>query len=56
MGLRQTAGELRKLGYDIERSTVRDVLNRQRIPPTPERGKQGSIWRTFAPIPMANSS
>jgi hypothetical protein len=39
---------LLKLGYAIGRSTVRDVLKRQRVPPAPERGKQDSSWRTFA--------
>jgi len=40
-------GELGKLGYDIGRSTIRDVLKRRRVPPAPERGKHGSSWRTF---------
>ena len=39
-------GELGKLGYDIGRSTIRDVLKRRRVPPAPERGKHGSTWRT----------
>jgi putative transposase len=40
-------GELRKLGYDIGRSTIRDVLKRQHVPPTPEQAKRGSNWHTF---------
>ncbi len=40
-------GELGKLGYEIGRSTIRDVLKRTRVPPAPDRSKQGSSWRTF---------
>ncbi|HSH81403.1 MAG TPA: hypothetical protein VLA19_22980, partial [Herpetosiphonaceae bacterium] len=40
-------GELGKLGYDIGRSTIRDVLKRLCVPPAPERSKLGSRWRTF---------
>ncbi len=40
-------GELLKLGYKIGRSTVRDILKRQRIPPAPERSKAGSNWSSF---------
>ncbi len=40
-------GELGKLGHDIGRSTIRDVLKRQCVPPAPERSKHGSSWRTF---------
>ena len=47
-GYGKLQGELCKLGYDIGRSTVRDVLKRQRIPPAPKRNKQGSCGRTFA--------
>ena len=47
MGYRKLEGELGKLGYDIGRSTIRDVLKRRRVPPAPERGKHGSGWRTF---------
>ena len=36
-----------KLKYTIGRSTIRAVLKRQHVPPAPERGKQGSTWRTF---------
>ncbi|CAA9225304.1 MAG: hypothetical protein AVDCRST_MAG93-629, partial [uncultured Chloroflexia bacterium] len=46
-GYGKLEGELRKLGYDIGRSTVRDVLKRQHVPPAPERAMRGSSWRTF---------
>ena len=46
-GYGKLEGELGKLGHDIGRSTIRDVLKRQRVPPAPERGKHGSSWRTF---------
>lgn len=46
-GYAKLQGELLKLGYAIGRSTVRDILKRQQIPPAPERVKQGSSWRTF---------
>src|SRR5919205_96642 len=47
LGYGKLEGELGKLGYDIGRSTIRRVLKRKHIPPAPERGKQGSTWRTF---------
>jgi hypothetical protein len=40
-------GELLKLGSQIGRSTVRDILKRQHIATAPERIKKGSSWRTF---------
>ena len=46
-GYGKLEGELLKLGYVIGRSTIRDVLKRKHVPPAPERGKQGSSWRTF---------
>ncbi len=46
-GYGKLEGELRKLGYAIGRSTVRDVLKRKHIPPAPERAKRGSSWGTF---------
>jgi transposase InsO family protein len=46
-GYGKLEGELLKLGYDVGRSTIRDVLKRNRVPPAPERGKHGSTWRTF---------
>ena len=46
-GYGKLEGELGKLGYEIGRSTIRDVLKRLRVPPAPERGKHGLRWRTF---------
>ncbi len=46
-GYGKIEGEVRKLGHDIGRSTIRDLLKRKRVPPAPERGKHGSSWRTF---------
>ncbi len=46
-GYSKLEGELRKLGYDIGRSTIRDVLKRKRVPPAPKRSQQASSWRTF---------
>ncbi len=36
-----------KLGYSVGRSTVRDVLKRQHVPPAPQRAQRGSTWRSF---------
>ncbi len=49
-GYSKLQGELLKLGYDIGRSTVRDVLKRQHVPPAPERAK---VRRQVADIPWA---
>jgi putative transposase len=46
-GYSKLHGELLKLGYKIGRSTVRDMLKRQQVPPAPERAKKGSSWGTF---------
>ena len=46
-GYGKLEGELGKLGYDIARSTIRDVLKRKHVPPAPERANRGSSWRTF---------
>ena len=46
-GYGKLEGELGKLGYDIGRSTIRDVLKRRRVPSAPERSRRGSSWRTF---------
>ncbi len=45
-GYGKLEGELLKLGYDIARSTIRDVLKQRRVPPAPKRSKHGSNWRT----------
>jgi putative transposase len=39
--------ELTKLGYRVGRSTVRAVLRRHRVPPTPKRTRRASTWRSF---------
>ena len=39
-------GELLKLGYQVGRSTIRDVLKRQHIPPAPVRARH-STWHAF---------
>ncbi len=46
-GYGKLEGELGKLGYDIGRSTIKDVLKRKGVPPAPDRGKHNSNWRTF---------
>lgn len=46
-GYSKIHGELLKLGYAVGRSTIRDILKRQRVPPAPERAKRASSWRTF---------
>jgi hypothetical protein len=46
-GYGRLQGALLKLGYVTGRSTVRDILKRQQIPPAPQRARQGSRWRTF---------
>lgn len=46
-GAKKLVGELRKLGYQAARSTVRDVLKRHSITPAPERSRHSSNWCTF---------
>lgn len=46
-GYGRLQGELHKLGAQVGRSTVRDVLKRHRIPPAPERQRRRSTWRRF---------
>ncbi len=46
-GYGKLEGELLKLGYDIGRTTIKDVLKRRRLAPAPERAKRGSTWRSF---------
>ena len=38
-------GELLKLGYSLDPTTVRNVMRRHHLPPAPKRGH--SSWRTF---------
>src|SRR5258708_4015893 len=45
MGFDKIQGELLKLGYELDRSTVRNVMRRHHLPPAPERSR--SSWRTF---------
>src|SRR5260221_10155034 len=45
MGYDKIQGELLKLGYEVDRSTVRNVMRQHHLPPAPERGR--SSWRTF---------
>ncbi len=44
-GYDRIAGELQKLGITFTPTTVKHILERQGIPPAPQRGK--SNWRTF---------
>jgi transposase InsO family protein len=46
-GYGKIEGELRKLGYRVGRSTIRDVLKRQQLPGAPLRAQQSSTWRAF---------
>ena len=46
-GYGRLQGELLKLGHPLGRSTVRDVLQRHGVPPTPARERQPSSWRAF---------
>jgi putative transposase len=46
-GYEKLTGELRKLGFKVSKTTVSTVLERQGIPPAPERGREGSSWRVF---------
>ncbi len=46
-GYGRLQGELAKLGHALGRSTVRDVLKRQQVPPSPLRRLRASTWREF---------
>jgi putative transposase len=46
-GYGKLQGELLKLGHELGRSTVRDILKRQHVLAAPKRNKHGSSWRTF---------
>jgi putative transposase len=46
-GYRRIQGELAKLGHPVGCSTVRAVLKRQHVPPTPQRQARPSTWRSF---------
>ena len=45
-GYDRIEGELLKLGYAIDRSTIRNLLKQYRIPPVSKR-RPKSTWRTF---------
>jgi hypothetical protein len=45
MGFDKIQGELLKLGYEADRSTVRNVIRRHPLPPSLKRGR--SSWRSF---------
>ena len=47
LGYEKLAGELRKVGFQVSKTTVSTVLERHGIPPAPERGREGSSWRVF---------
>ena len=40
-------GELKKPGFHLSETTLRDILRRHGIPPAPERQRRASSWRTF---------
>ena len=46
-GYKRIQGELHKLGYRVGRSTIRDLLKREGVPPAPQRARRGITWRTF---------
>lgn len=46
-GYGKIEGELLKLGYNVGRSSVRNVLKHRHVPPSPQRSKQGTSWRYF---------
>lgn len=47
LGYEKLAGEMRKLGFEVSKTTVSTVLQRHGILPAPERRRQGSSWRVF---------
>ena len=40
-------GERYQLGHRVARSTVQAMLQRQHVPPAPQRMQHGLTWRTF---------
>lgn len=46
-GYRRIQGALLSLGYDIDKTTVRNVLRRNHNDPTPIQGKAGMSWCQF---------
>jgi putative transposase len=47
LGFKKLEGELRKLGFEVSRATLRRILRRHGVPPAPERSHQSLSWRTF---------
>jgi len=47
LGYEKLAGEMRKLGFKVSKTTVSTVLERHGIPPAPERNRRGSSWQVF---------
>gem|GEM_PF-1292372 len=47
-GYKRIQGELLKLGYRVNASTIRRVLKTLKIPPAPKR-HTGTTWRKFSP-------
>ena len=45
MGFGKIEGELLKLGYDVGKTTIKEILRRHGIPPAPERDR--SSWQAF---------
>ena len=45
-GYTRIQGELTKLGLDVGRSTIRDLLKRQQVPPAPTRSRHGPSGHT----------
>jgi transposase InsO family protein len=46
-GYGRIQGELTKLGHRVGRSTIRDLLKRQQVPPAPERARHGPSWHAI---------
>jgi putative transposase len=46
-GYSKIQGELLKLGHKVSRSSVRNVLKRRHIPPSPQCKKRGTTWGSF---------
>ncbi len=46
-GYSKIHGELLKLGFDRSRSSGRNILKAQPIPPAPQRSKDGGNWSTL---------
>jgi len=49
-GYRRIQGALSNLGYDIDKTTVRNILRRNHIDPAPIRGKIGMSWAQFVKL------